>query len=129
MHILLLSNTPSITETLQLMLQSIDDWSISVKNNIEDLDSKNESTEEYDLLIVNLEDFEVPSTNTISKVRQNYPDLPLLVIHSYINKALIKPLIAAGASGYIQNNISEGMLIKAVRKVASGAQHIVVEST
>lgn len=129
MDILLLGKKSSITATLQSMLQSIDEWSLVVISNLSTLENPEYSEGDFSLIIANLEEFEASSTTVISQIRQSHPKIPLLAIHSYLNQELIQPMIAAGASGYIKNDVSESVLIEAVRKVASGNQYILAEST
>lgn len=129
MQILLVGKTSSITATIQTMLQSIEDWSVQLYSDLTNQSKSRGVKTEFDLLIANLEDFDKTSIKVISRIREQFPDTPLLVVHSYLNKALIKPMISAGATGYIQNEISENTLIEAVQEVASGEQYIIAEST
>lgn len=129
MHILLFGKTSSITTTIQTMLRSIEDWSVQLFSDITNLSQSEEVKAEFDLLIANIEDFDTTSTRVVSQICKQFPDTPLLVIHSYLNKTLIKPMITAGATGYLQNDVSEKELIEAVQKVASGEKCIIAEST
>lgn len=128
MHILLVGNTSSITTTIKTMLQSIDNSSVQ-HTDLAKLKKSEQPEAKYDLIVANIEDFDNPSTKVVSKVYTQFPDIPLLVIHSYLNKTLIMPMIKAGATGYIQNNVSESQLIEAVQKVASGTKCIIAETT
>jgi DNA-binding NarL/FixJ family response regulator len=111
------------------MLRSVDEWSTKLHSDLNDFKTINEEKSDFDLLIANLEDFRRTPTKVISQIRSYFPDTPLLVIHSYLNNLLIKPLIAAGATGYIQNEVSDSKLIEAVQKVASGKECIIAEYT
>ncbi|MDZ7658288.1 hypothetical protein [Fodinibius sp.] len=129
MHILLVGKTSSITTTIQTMLRSIDDWSTQLHSDLNDFTKISQEKSDFDLLIANLEDFRRSSTKVISQIRDHFDVTPLLVVHSYHYSALIEPLITAGATGYIQNDMSDSKLIKAVQKVASGTKCIIAEST
>jgi DNA-binding NarL/FixJ family response regulator len=129
MQILLVGKRSSITITVQTMLRSIDDWSAQLYSDLDNLDKLNEENANFDLLIVNLGDFSTASIKAVSQIHEQFPDTPLLVIHSYINKAFIKPILKAGALGYIYDDISEKKLVEAVRKVAQGTECIIAEST
>jgi DNA-binding NarL/FixJ family response regulator len=129
MQILLFGKSSSITTTVQSMLQSINNWSAHLHSDLNKLNSIHEEGSEYDLLIANLEDYAQASTKVISQIRDHFPGIPLLVIHSYLNKTLIKPMINAGATGYIRNNLSEDLLVEAVQKVATGTEYIIAKST
>ncbi len=111
------------------MLQSIEEWSVQLQSDLLNIKKSDEEQSNLDLIIANLEDFEKASTKVVSTIHIRFPDTPLLVIHSYLNKALIKPMITAGATGYMQNDVSDNKLIEAVQKVASGTKCIIAEST
>lgn len=125
MQILLLGKTSSITNTIHMMLRSVDGGSTKLHSNLDDFEIMNEERSKFDLLIANLEDFRRTATIAVSQIRSHFPDTPLLAVHSYLNRNLIKPLLNAGATGYIQNNISDSKLIKAVQKVASGTECVI----
>ncbi|MBD2384232.1 response regulator transcription factor [Cylindrospermum sp. FACHB-282] len=55
------------------------------------------------------------------QIKQQQPNLPILVLTSRSEKALISRLIAAGAQGYCLKGIPVESLILAVRSVAAGA--------
>ncbi|NIT58184.1 MAG: hypothetical protein GWN00_18725 [Aliifodinibius sp.] len=128
MHILLVGNASSITTTIKTMLQSIDNSSVR-HSDLARLKKSEQLSAEYDLIVANIEDFDRPSTKIVSEINKQFPDTPLLVVHSYLKKTLITPMIKAGATGYIQNNVSETQLIEAVQKVASGTKCIIAETT
>ncbi|WP_445665189.1 hypothetical protein [Fodinibius sp. AD559] len=129
MQILLVGKASSITTTIQTMLQSVEDWSVRFYSDLNNLSKSKELQADFDLLVANIEDFDETSTKAVSQICKQFPDTPLLAIHSYLNKTLIKPMIIAGATGYIQNNVSENKLIEAAQKIASGTKCIIAEST
>lgn len=55
------------------------------------------------------------------QIKQQHPKLPILVLTSRSEKALIARLIEAGAQGYCLKGISSDALILALRSVAAGA--------
>lgn len=55
------------------------------------------------------------------QIKQQHPQMPILVLTSHSQKPLIERLIAAGASGYCLKGIEAGVLILALRSVAAGA--------
>jgi DNA-binding NarL/FixJ family response regulator len=55
------------------------------------------------------------------QIKQQHPQMPILVLTSHFQKPLIERLIAAGASGYCLKGIEAGLLILALRSVAAGA--------
>jgi len=129
MDILLVGKTSSITTTIQTMLQSIEDWSVWLYSDVTTLSKSKEAKTEFDLLVANIEDFNEASTTVVTQICEQFPNTPLLIIHSYHNKKLIKPMITAGATGYLRNDVSENKLVEAVQKVAAGTTCIIAEST
>lgn len=55
------------------------------------------------------------------QIKQQHPQLPILVLTSHSQKPLIERLIAAGAQGYCLKGIEADVLILALRSVAAGA--------
>jgi len=55
------------------------------------------------------------------QIKQQHPEMPVLVLTSHSQKQLIERLIAAGASGYCLKGIEAQLLILALRSVAAGA--------
>lgn len=58
---------------------------------------------------------------TCGQLKQRYPKLPLLVLTSYSQPALIARLIASGVQGYCVKGIAAETLILALQSVALGA--------
>ncbi|MCU0525873.1 MAG: response regulator transcription factor [Elainella sp. Prado103] len=55
------------------------------------------------------------------QLKQHQPDLPILVLTSRTQAALVPRLIAAGAQGYCLKGIASETLILAIRSMAAGA--------
>jgi two-component system, NarL family, response regulator len=58
---------------------------------------------------------------TCAQLKQRYPSLPILVLTSHSQPALIARLIASGAQGYCVKGIAAETLILALQSVAVGA--------
>lgn len=133
MKILLLGRDSSVTKAVYSLLDTSEEWATSMYSSWDESETdpllEMVKKAQYDLLIINLEDFDSPPTELIQKITNLAPSIPLLVIHSYNNELLIDPLIQAGAIGYLQNGIPEEGLFKSVRTVANGEQSIIAEST
>ena len=55
------------------------------------------------------------------RIKQQHPELPVLVLTAHSQKTLIEQLIAAGASGFCLKGIEADTLFLALRSVAAGA--------
>jgi len=82
-----------------------------------------ELTNQYPLDVVLL-DVGLPGIGGVEacrQIKQQHPQLPVLVLTSHSQKPLIERLIAAGAEGYCLKGIEAEVLILALRSVAAGA--------
>lgn len=130
MELLLLGDNSTITNTIYSMLHSVDNWTVTFGVELTFLSPKAvEQLPNFDLVIANLEDFETSSIPLITEIINYFPDTPLLVIHSYSDNSFIKPMLNAGATGYIKSDISEHQLLTAAQKVARGQQVVIADST
>jgi two-component system NarL family response regulator len=58
---------------------------------------------------------------TCCQLKQRYPNLPILVLTSHSQPALITRLVAAGAQGYCVKGVAPEKLILALRSISVGA--------
>lgn len=82
-----------------------------------------ELANQYELDIVLL-DVGLPGVGGVEAcrlIKQQHPNLPILVLTSHSEKLLISRLIAAGAQGYCLKGIEVEVLVLALRSVAAGA--------
>lgn len=133
MNILLFGRDDSITHTIHDMLNSVAGWMATLICKTEsrseiDLDNLDEETD-YDILVANLNGFLKSPKPIIKQISEKFPAIPLLILYSYSQEVLIKPLIEAGANGYLQVGSSEVKLFEAVQKVADGQELILTENT
>lgn len=106
---------------LQVKLQQEPDLKIVVE--AEDGESAVEMVKHYQLDVVLL-DVGLPGIGGIEacrQIKQQNPNLPILVLTSHSQKSLITRLIEVGASGYCLKGIAAEALILAIRSVAAGA--------
>jgi two-component system, NarL family, response regulator len=55
------------------------------------------------------------------QIKQQHPDLPVLILTSHSQTSLIEQLVSAGASGFCLKGVEAETLILALRSVAAGA--------
>lgn len=67
------------------------------------------------------------SLDYMKELKNEFPDLPVIVLSVYPEEHFALRYIKAGASGYISKENSLEILIQAVRKVASGGRFLSVE--
>ena len=106
---------------LYTRLQQVSDFTIVAE--AEDGETAVEMASAYSLDVVLL-DVGLPGIGGIEaccQIRQQHPNLPVLVLTSHSQKPLISRLIAAGANGYCLKGVASEVLILAIRSVAAGA--------
>ncbi|MBF2065886.1 MAG: response regulator transcription factor [Calothrix sp. C42_A2020_038] len=63
----------------------------------------------------------IGGVETCRIIKQNYPQLPVLILTSHSEQSLLMQIIEAGAQGYCLKGINPEKLLLALRSVASGA--------
>lgn len=61
---------------------------------------------------------------TLTEIRRRYPALPVLILTAYPEKRFAIRALKAGANGYLTKAASPGLLVHAIRQVASGRRYI-----
>ncbi len=120
MRILLIEDDELFRLGLRMRLQ---EEGLEVVAEAEDGERAVELANRYPLDIVLL-DVGLPGVGGVEAcrlIKQQHPDLPILVLTSRSEKLLISRLIAAGAQGYCLKGIEAEVLVLALRSVAAGA--------
>lgn len=129
MHILLIGKNTTVTKTVEKMLTSTKEWTVTKLSSLNFSNTHKVERNTLDIVIANLADFSTPPQKNIQKITDQFLSIPLLVLYSYGRKLLINPLIDAGATGYLQHGISETELHKAVETISNGEKYVGVETT
>lgn len=106
---------------LQVKLQQQE--GIEIVAEAEDGESAVEMVKRYPLDVVLL-DIGLPGIGGVEacrQIKQQNPQLPVLVLTSHSQQPLISRLLEAGAQGYCLKGISAEVLVLAIRSVAAGA--------
>jgi two-component system, NarL family, response regulator len=75
----------------------------------------------FDLVLLDIGLPGIGGLETCRQLKQNHPQLPILVLTSHNEKPLIARLVTAGAQGYCLKGIAAELLILAMRSVIAGA--------
>ena len=132
MHILLTGKDNSITDTVAYMLDSKQEYAITkyiLPDRLENFRLSIERTSRFAAHIANLTGFSISPRELISAILSELPSVPLLVLYSYRKEFLIKPLLEAGATGYLQVGMSEETLFEAIKNTSAGKQYIGIEES
>jgi two-component system, NarL family, response regulator len=75
----------------------------------------------FDLVLLDMGLPGLGGIETCRQLKQNHPQLPILVLTSRNDRSLIARLVAAGAQGYCLKGVAATTLILAMRSVIAGA--------
>jgi two-component system, NarL family, response regulator len=75
----------------------------------------------FDLVLLDIGLPGMGGVETCRQLKQNYPQLPILVLTSHSEKPLIARLVTAGAQGYCLKGVAAETLFLAMRSVIAGA--------
>jgi two-component system, NarL family, response regulator len=75
----------------------------------------------FDVVILDLGLPGLGGVETCRQLQKAYPSLPVLILTSHPDKALVLKLIEAGAKGYCLKGIDAENLVLAIRSIAMGA--------
>lgn len=121
LRILLVEDDELFRLGLQVKLQQ--DVNISIVAEAEDGETAVRMVSQYPLDAVLL-DIGLPRISGIEacrQIKQKCPGLPILVLTSRSDKALIKQLIGIGVQGYCLKGVTADILVLALRSVVTGA--------
>lgn len=82
------------------------------------------SSEEAELIIMDLTMPGASGTSLIEQTRKAQPDLPILVLSMHDEPGTVRRALQAGASGYITKGSSPDTLFTAVTRVGAGERYI-----
>jgi DNA-binding NarL/FixJ family response regulator len=118
MYILLQGKDSQLTNTIDNMLSSVQDWQViqtsSHRFSTEDRTLRKLKKTKFDVIVSNLADYSIPGKKLIKEITSHFPSSPLAVLHVFSRQLFIEPLLRAGASSYIQLGISEHCLQKGI---------------
>ena len=60
----------------------------------------------------------------LSRIKQTYPKLPVLILSFHAEDAYGVPALQAGADGYLMKDSGTGLMVQAIHKVASGGKFV-----
>lgn len=77
-----------------------------------------------DVLVLDLSMPRLNGLETLDRLRELRPDLPVLVVSMHPEDAYARRVVAAGAAGFLSKSRSERDLVDAVRTVAAGRVYL-----
>ncbi len=107
----------------QILLEKYPSAIIEEANDAEGLISK-AIAGKFDVIISDLSMPGRSGLDVLSYIKQNFPDLPVLILSSYPEDQYAIRTLKAGASGYLSKETAPEELVKAVERVLQGRKYI-----
>lgn len=114
---LLIDDHDMLLRGLSLVLETSDD--VEVATTTTDGSQALQLAREFNVDVV-VTDAAMPGTDGLAVVQACSPHVPVLVLTTFDDAALVKQLLDAGASGYVLKDVSPEELIRAIVAVADG---------
>ena len=84
---------------------------------------------ELDIILMDINMPVMDGIDTTLKIKENYPEIGIIVLTMYNRKEFVKNLIASGADGYVLKNSGKKVLMEAINCVAGGEPYYEKEIT
>lgn len=82
------------------------------------------SEHSLDLLILDMSLGRIPGLDALQRIRQTFPNLPILMLAETALPSLYKEVLSAGANGYLLKHEAPSELKRAIEAVAEGKQYV-----
>ena len=118
--ILMADDHPVVRAGIRGMLETQPDFEViaEAENGREALDQTSKHTP--DVVLLDLRMPEMDGVEAIGKIKENHPDIHILVLTTYDTDADIVRAVEAGATGYLLKDAPREELFRAVRATARG---------
>jgi DNA-binding NarL/FixJ family response regulator len=125
MKILVVDDHPLIREALQQALRQLkQDIVVLDAASAEDAAAAANSHPDLDLVLLDLSLGEASGLDVLTKLREQFPSLPVVVLSAASDRGTILKTLDLGAMGFISKNSSSQVLIGALRLVLSGGVYL-----
>jgi len=118
--ILLVDDEPLLLESLEIILTMSGDYEVCGKagNGVEALKLLEENVP--DVMLVDLNMPGMGGIELIPKVREEHPDIKIIVLTTFYDEKSIASAIAGGASGYLLKDSGKDAILNAVKQAVKG---------
>ena len=124
MKILVADDHQIVRKGLQLIIARRPDWLIAAEaaNATELYDAL--SQDRFDILVLDLRLGGASGLDVLVRLRQEYADLPVLMLSMHPEEQYAVHCLRAGASGYVQKDATADEILDAIERVASGRRWV-----
>jgi DNA-binding NarL/FixJ family response regulator len=122
--VLIADDHPIIRHGLRQLIQDEKDMTVvsEAANSIEVLNALNE--QQIDVLLLDISMPGKSGLDLLGDLKNQYPDLPILVLSALPEEAYAKRVIKMGALGYLHKETAPNLLIPAIRRVLTGKIYV-----
>jgi len=121
LKILIVDDHPLIREALRHVLRVLDDkFDLLEAQNYAEAVAAAGSHADLNLILLDLGLPDIDGFDALSKLREQYPSVPIVVLSASEQTETVMRAIDAGAMGFIPKTSSNRLLIDALRQVMSG---------
>ncbi|HEX7832655.1 MAG TPA: response regulator transcription factor [Thermoanaerobaculia bacterium] len=124
MKILVADDHQIVRKGLQLIIARRPDWLIAAEaaNATELYDAL--AHDRFDILVLDLRLGGASGLDVLVRLRQEYADLPVLMLSMHPEEQYAVHCLRAGASGYVQKDATADEILDAIERVASGRRWV-----
>lgn len=125
MRVLLVDDHTLFRDGLKTLLSNIDQFNevLEVENGQGALDLIEED-DDIDVILLDYELGDMHGTDVLLKVKEENPEIPIIMLSAHEDASLIQDLLAKGASGFITKTSSTDVMLSAISLVVSGGIYV-----
>jgi len=129
LHVLIADDHQLFLDGLRMLLSTTDQFDVVVEANNGRQALEAMSGTKVDLAVLDINMPELDGIDTAKSIRDNYPNVRILMLTMYNHDTFIKRLMRAGVDGYILKENSQKELLAALETIASGKKYFAPEVT
>lgn len=126
LHILIADDHAILRGGLKQIIATTTDIVVAAEaaSSAETLDICRQQGDQLDLLLLDITLPDISGLELIPRLRDEHPQLPILVLSMHNERQVVSRAIKSGAAGYVTKDAHPEILLSAIRKVAAGGRFV-----